>query len=421
MDRTDAPPPGGRTPATAAGAESVRSWPPSSPLVALARPDRLPDRADGLTVTTVLVGPRPAVGHRLLAGRLDVLHRARRQDPHPHDLRRGPHPRPADRRGGAERGRDARHRHRPGLRDRTGGSTPASCRTPAAPPTCASSAGGSTSPPPRWAAGPTSSPACRSTRPASSAATPAAGRASAPTAASGWAPATPPPARCPRAPRRSAARCCASTPTAPGVAGNAPAPFDPRIYSYGHRNVQGIAFSPGGRAYSIEHGTDRDDEVNRLVAGANYGWDPRPAGRRIRLRRVAADDRPRPSTPTPGRPVWSSGSPTIAPSGGTFLTGAQWAGWDRALAMAVLKGQQLRVLGLRRHRRRRRAAVGAHHRPGPPPRGGPRPRRQPLPRHRRRPRHHPQGRPRPPDAGRRRVRCGGGGPRRRGGRRPCGG
>jgi glucose/arabinose dehydrogenase len=129
-----------------------------------------------------------------------------------------------------------------------------------------------------------------------------------------------------------------------GVAGNAPAPFDPRIYTYGHRNVQGIAFSPGGKAYSIEHGTYRDDEVNRLFAGANYGWDPRPLGGGTTY------DESRPMTDTGRHPgarqaVWTSGSSTIAPSGGTFLSGDQWAGWDRALAMAVLKGQQLRVLG----------------------------------------------------------------------------
>lgn len=128
-----------------------------------------------------------------------------------------------------------------------------------------------------------------------------------------------------------------------GVPGNAPAPFDPRIYTYGHRNVQGIAFSPGGKAYSIEHGTDRDDEVNRLVAGANYGWDPRP------LSGPLFYDESRPMTDTTRHPgaraaVWSSGFPTIAPSGGDFTHGSSWKGWDRALAMAVLKGQQLRVL-----------------------------------------------------------------------------
>lgn len=129
-----------------------------------------------------------------------------------------------------------------------------------------------------------------------------------------------------------------------GVAGNAKPPFDPRIYSYGHRNVQGIAFSPGGKAYSIEHGTDRDDEVNRLVAGANYGWDPRPSGG------GAGYDESQPMTnrskyPNARLPVWTSGNPTIAPSGGTFLRGDRWAGWNRALAMAVLKDEQLRILG----------------------------------------------------------------------------
>jgi glucose/arabinose dehydrogenase len=126
------------------------------------------------------------------------------------------------------------------------------------------------------------------------------------------------------------------------VAGNAPAPFDPRIYNYGHRNVQGIAFSPGGKAFSIEHGTGRDDEVNRLAAGANYGWDPRP------LSGAVFYDESRPMTDLVRYPgavtaAWSSGSPTIAPSGGTFLSGPRWKAWERCLAVAVLKGQQLRI------------------------------------------------------------------------------
>jgi glucose/arabinose dehydrogenase len=50
--------------------------------------------------------------------------------------------------------------------------------------------------------------------------------------------------------------------------------------------------------------------------------------------------------PSARRAVWSSGDPTIAPSGGDFIRGSAWKGWDRSLAMAVLKGQQLRVLRL---------------------------------------------------------------------------
>jgi PQQ-dependent dehydrogenase (s-GDH family) len=44
------------------------------------------------------------------------------------------------------------------------------------------------------------------------------------------------------------------------------------IYTYGHRNAQGIAVGPTGDIYIAEHGDNSDDEVNRLVAGGNYGW-----------------------------------------------------------------------------------------------------------------------------------------------------
>src|SRR5690606_11002229 len=52
------------------------------------------------------------------------------------------------------------------------------------------------------------------------------------------------------------------------------------VYSYGHRNAQGIAWGNVNgtwRLYSSEHGDKSDDEVNNIVAGGNYGW-PRVAG-----------------------------------------------------------------------------------------------------------------------------------------------
>jgi aldose sugar dehydrogenase len=119
--------------------------------------------------------------------------------------------------------------------------------------------------------------------------------------------------------------------------GNAGPPFRPEVYNYGHRNVQGIAFSPSGKAYDIEHGPDRDDEINLLVRGGNYGWDPVPGYNES----VPMTDLRK--FPNARRAVWSSGSPTIAPSGGTFLNGGQWHSWNGTLAVAVLKGSQLRV------------------------------------------------------------------------------
>jgi glucose/arabinose dehydrogenase len=123
--------------------------------------------------------------------------------------------------------------------------------------------------------------------------------------------------------------------------GNPGGRFRPEIYTYGHRNVQGLAFAADGKAYSIEHGPDRDDEVNLLVSGSNYGWDPVPGyNETVPMTDVG-------KFPDARRATWSSGYPTIAPSGGVILSGAQWAGWDKALAVAVLKGQQLRVIGLK--------------------------------------------------------------------------
>ncbi len=44
------------------------------------------------------------------------------------------------------------------------------------------------------------------------------------------------------------------------------------IFTYGHRNAQGIEVGPTGDIYVAEHGDNSDDEINRLVAGGNYGW-----------------------------------------------------------------------------------------------------------------------------------------------------
>ena len=44
------------------------------------------------------------------------------------------------------------------------------------------------------------------------------------------------------------------------------------IYSYGHRNAQGLVFAPDGKLYASEHGPSTDDEVNLIEAGKNYGW-----------------------------------------------------------------------------------------------------------------------------------------------------
>ncbi|MFX3633933.1 MAG: sorbosone dehydrogenase family protein [Candidatus Pristimantibacillus sp.] len=44
------------------------------------------------------------------------------------------------------------------------------------------------------------------------------------------------------------------------------------VYSYGHRNPQGITWLPDGTLYASEHGNDANDEINKIEAGQNYGW-----------------------------------------------------------------------------------------------------------------------------------------------------
>ncbi|MGB7979475.1 MAG: PQQ-dependent sugar dehydrogenase [Candidatus Nanopelagicales bacterium] len=119
--------------------------------------------------------------------------------------------------------------------------------------------------------------------------------------------------------------------------------WDPYVYTLGHRNVQGLSFRPGDRApFSVEHGTGCDDEINLLVAGGNYGWNPVGAAGRY------AEDAPMtsPDISAARAAVWSSGCPTIAPSGAEFITGAQWGRWSGALAVAVLKDQELLLVAL---------------------------------------------------------------------------
>lgn len=118
---------------------------------------------------------------------------------------------------------------------------------------------------------------------------------------------------------------------------------DKRIYSYGHRNTQALAFYPAERnesyGISVEHGPGRDDEINSLKAG-NFGWAP--------------GDNYDESVPMTDldqfsdsiESVWSSGDTTIAPSGAAFLEGDTWGRLNGWLAVSVLKDQSLLLLNI---------------------------------------------------------------------------
>ncbi|MFI7481810.1 PQQ-dependent sugar dehydrogenase [Kocuria sp. M1R5S2] len=113
------------------------------------------------------------------------------------------------------------------------------------------------------------------------------------------------------------------------------------VHTYGHRNVQGLAVQPGtGTMWSAEHGPGTDDEINVLVPGGNYGWDPGPGYDES----VPMTDLER--FPDAVEAAWSSGRPTVALSGAAFLSGEQWGAWDGALAVAELKNTGVAVHGV---------------------------------------------------------------------------
>jgi aldose sugar dehydrogenase len=126
--------------------------------------------------------------------------------------------------------------------------------------------------------------------------------------------------------------------------GNLGAPYDPRIFSYGHRNVQGLGFFDPAKqsnviGVNIEQGTDRDDEVNILMPG-NFGYNPIPGYNEA----VPMTDLTKYPDAVPA--IWSSGFPTLATSGGTIIQGEEWGVWDQAVAVAALKATRIVVLEL---------------------------------------------------------------------------
>ncbi len=111
----------------------------------------------------------------------------------------------------------------------------------------------------------------------------------------------------------------------------------PTIWSYGHRNPEGLAFDPvSGALWESEHGPGGGDEINVIEKGGNYGWGVVSMGQQPGIERQHADGMIDPV-------AWYS-DPTLAPSGITFYTGDRYPGWKNNLFVAALRGQQLRRL-----------------------------------------------------------------------------
>jgi glucose/arabinose dehydrogenase len=117
---------------------------------------------------------------------------------------------------------------------------------------------------------------------------------------------------------------------------------EPAVWSYGHRNIQGLALDPAtGQVWASEHGARGGDELNQLQAGQNYGW-PLVTYSREYTGGEISPDRSRPGLVDP-KTVWQS---TIAPSGLTFYTGDRLPGWKGDLFAGGLVSQSIQRIDI---------------------------------------------------------------------------
>lgn len=106
-----------------------------------------------------------------------------------------------------------------------------------------------------------------------------------------------------------------------------PFPGSP-IYSYGHRNVQGLAWNKvTGQMYASEHGAEGNDEINLIKPGANYGWPIEECNAQKFEKPILCFN------------------PAIAPAGITFAS-SERLGYKGEILLASLRGEQLRAIDL---------------------------------------------------------------------------
>jgi len=115
---------------------------------------------------------------------------------------------------------------------------------------------------------------------------------------------------------------------------------DSYIYTYGHRNPQGVVLAPNGKLYSSEHGPSTNDELNIIIPGQNYGW-PLVEGFCNQQNELtscnAMDDYEDPIT------IWTESS-TIAPSDLIYYEHPSIPEWQGRLLVTVLKDKHLRAV-----------------------------------------------------------------------------
>ncbi|MBB5284675.1 glucose/arabinose dehydrogenase [Rhabdobacter roseus] len=112
----------------------------------------------------------------------------------------------------------------------------------------------------------------------------------------------------------------------------------PELYSYGHRNVQGLAFHPvTGDLWENEFGPRGGDELNRIEAGKNYGWPTITYGIEYSGKKVGENIQEKAQLEQPVY-YWD---PSVSPSGMTFYSGNQIPEWKNNLFIGALSGMHI--------------------------------------------------------------------------------
>ena len=112
----------------------------------------------------------------------------------------------------------------------------------------------------------------------------------------------------------------------------------PELYSIGHRNPQGMAIHPTtGELWQSEHGPRGGDEINKVTAGANYGWPTITYGIEYDGATIGSGIQQQAGMQQPVY-YWD---PVISPSGMTFYRGNNIPEWQNNLFVAALSGKHI--------------------------------------------------------------------------------